>query len=145
MKYLVSLTLTLFILYNAYFNGYWRITWAYHSIWLRVYTQRVEEVWSLAVCCSVTKSCLTLCNHMDCSTADFPVLHQFPELTQTCPSSWWFHSTISSSVIPLSSCLQSFPSSGSFPMSQFFASDGQIIGALASTSVLPMNIQDWIP
>ena len=61
------------------------------------------------------------------------------------PSSQWCHPTISSSVIPFSSCLQSFPASGSFPMSQFFASGGQSIGAWASASVLPMNIQDWFP
>ena len=57
--------------------------------------------------------------------------------------SWWCHPTISSSVVPFSSCLQSFPSSGSFLRSQFFASGGQSIGASASTSVLPMNIQGW--
>ena len=63
----------------------------------------------------------------------------------SCPSSWWFHATISSSVVPFSSCLQCFPASGSFPMSQFSASGGQIIGASALASVLPMNIQDWFP
>ena len=61
----------------------------------------------------------------------------------SCPPNWWCHQTISSSVIPFSSCLQSFPASGSFPMSQFFASCGQSIGA--SASVLPMNIQGWFP
>ena len=60
----------------------------------------------------------------------------------SCPSSQWCHPTISSSVIPSSSCLQSFPASGSFPTSQFFASGGQSIGASASESVLPKNIQD---
>ena len=65
--------------------------------------------------------------------------------SNSCPSSRWCHPTISSSVIPFSSCLQSFPVSGSFPMSQFFASGGQSIGASASASVLPMNIQDWFP
>ena len=60
--------------------------------------------------------------------------------SNSCPSSWWCHPTISSSVIPFSS-LQSSPASGSFPMSRFFASGGQSIGA--SASVLPMNIQDW--
>ena len=55
------------------------------------------------------------------------------------------HPTISSSVIPFSSCLQSFPASGSFPMSQFFISDGQSIGVSASASILPMNIQGWFP
>ena len=62
-----------------------------------------------------------------------------------CPSSQWCHPTISSSVIPFSSCLQSFPASGSFPMSQFFPLGGQNIGVPASASVLPMNIQDWFP
>ena len=65
--------------------------------------------------------------------------------TNSCPSSRWYHPTISSSVIPVSSLLQSFPASGSFPASQFFASGGQSIGVSASTSVLPMNIQDWFP
>ena len=60
----------------------------------------------------------------------------------SCPSSWLCHPTISSSVIPFSSCFQSFPASGPFPISQFFASVGQCIGVSASTSVLPMNIQD---
>ena len=59
--------------------------------------------------------------------------------------SQWCHPTISSSVVPISSCPQSFPASGSFPVSQLFTSGGQSIGVLASTSVLPMNIQDWFP
>ena len=62
-----------------------------------------------------------------------------------CPLSRWCHPTISSSVIPFFSCLQSFPESGSFPMSWFFPTGGQSIGASASASVLPMNIQDWFP
>ena len=65
--------------------------------------------------------------------------------SNSCPLSWWCHPTISSSVIPFSSCLQSFPASGSFQMSQFFASCDQSIGVLASASVLPMNIQNWFP
>ena len=65
--------------------------------------------------------------------------------SNSCPSSQWCHPTISSSVIPSYSCLQSFPASGSFPMSQFFASGGQSIGISASASVLPMNVQDWFP
>ena len=65
--------------------------------------------------------------------------------SNSCPSSWWCHSTISSSVIPFSSCLQSFPASESFPVSQFFSSGGQSIEASASASVLPMNIQDLFP
>ena len=62
-----------------------------------------------------------------------------------CPSSWWWHPTISSSVVPFSSCPQSFPASGSFPMSQLFTWGGQSIGVSASASVLPINTQDWAP
>ena len=69
-----------------------------------------------------------------------PRIHPNP-----CPLSQWGHPTISSSVIPFSSCPQSFPASGSFQMSQLFASGGQSIGVSASTSVLPMNTQDWSP
>ena len=61
------------------------------------------------------------------------------------PSSQWCHPTISSSVVPFSSCPQSFPATGSFPVSQLFTSGGQSIGASASTSVLPMDTQDWSP
>ena len=63
--------------------------------------------------------------------------------SNSCPLSQWCHPTISSSVVPFSSCLQSFPASGSFPMSQFFTSGGQNVGA--SASVLPKSIQDWFP
>ena len=63
----------------------------------------------------------------------------------SCPLSWWCHPTISSSVVLFCSCLQFYPASGSFQMSQFFALSGQNIGALASASVLQMNIQDWFP
>ena len=94
---------------------------------------------------SVTQSRLTICDPMDCSTQGFPVHHQLPEFTQTHPSIWWWRPTISSSVIPFSSCLQSFSTSGSFPRSQFLASGGQSIGVSASASVLPMSIQHWFP
>ena len=86
---------------------------------------------------SVGQSCLILCDPMDCSTLGFPVHHQLPELTQThIHRVRWCHSTISSFVIPFSSCHQSFPASGSFQMSQLFASGGQSIGVSASASVL---------
>ena len=65
--------------------------------------------------------------------------------SNSCPLSWWCHPTISSSVVPFSSCLQSFPASMSFQMSQLFTSGGQSTGVSASASVLPMNIQDWFP
>ena len=75
---------------------------------------------------------------MDCSTPGFPVHHQLPEHGHTD-----VHPTISSSVVPFSSSLQSFPPSGSFPVSQLFTSDGQSTRVSASVSVLPVNIQDW--
>ena len=94
---------------------------------------------------SVSQSCSTLCDPMDCSMPGFHVQHQPRACSDSCPSSQWCHATISSSVVPFSSCLQSFPASGSFQMSQFFVSGGQSIGVSASASVLPMNIQDWFP
>ena len=65
--------------------------------------------------------------------------------SNSCPLNWWCHPTILSSVIPFSSHLQSFPASGSFPRSHFFASGGQSIGVSASASLLPMDMQDWSP
>ena len=65
--------------------------------------------------------------------------------SNTCPLTWWWHPTISSSVVTVSSHLPSFPASGSFPMSHLFPSGGQSIGASASASVLPIDIQDWFP
>ena len=65
--------------------------------------------------------------------------------SNSCPLSWWYHPTISSSVVPFSTCLQSFPASGSLPMNRLLASGGQSIGTSASASVLPMNIQGWFP
>ena len=94
----------------------------------------------------VTKSCPALCDPMDCSMPGFPVHYPTPgACSNSCPSSWWCHPTSSFSAIPFSSCLQSFPASRSFPMSQLFESGGQSIGASVSSSVLPMNIQDWFP
>ena len=93
---------------------------------------------------SVTQSCPTLCDPLNCSTPDLPVHHQPPDFTHV----YCVGDTIQPShplSSPLSSCLQSFPVSGSFPMSQFFASGGQSIGVSASASVLPINIQDWFP
>ena len=81
---------------------------------------------------------------MDCSMPGVPCPSPTPRAcSDSCPSCQWCHPTISSSVDPFSTCLQSFPASGSFPTSQFFASGGQSTGALAS--VLPMKIQDWFP
>jgi len=78
---------------------------------------------------------------MDCRTPGFPVLHQLPELAQTHVYRL-VDSTTAPCVVPFFSCPQSFPASGSFPVSQFFSSGGQTTGVSASASVLPMNIQD---
>ena len=96
---------------------------------------------------SVTLLCLRclwcLCDPHGLQHARIPCLSPSPRAcSNSCPSSQWCHPTISSSVVPFSSCLLSFPASGSFP-SQFFASGGQSIRTSASASVLPMNIQDW--
>ena len=96
-------------------------------------------------CCLVTKLCLTLCNPMDLSMPGFPVLHSLLEFSQSCPLTWWCYLTTSSSVVLFSFCLQSFPASGSFLMSQLLTSAGQSTGVSASASVLPMNIQGWFP
>ena len=93
----------------------------------------------------VTRSCLTLWPH-GLQHARLPC--PSPTLgacSNSCPSSEWCHPTISSSVVPFSSCSQSFPASGSFPVSQFFTPGGQSIGVSASASVFPMNIQDCFP
>ena len=91
---------------------------------------------------SVAQSSLTLCHPRVCSTPGF----RLPKAgSNSCPSSQWCHPTISSSVFPFSSCLQSFPASGSFLMSHFFVSGGQSIGPSAAASVLPMNNQGWFP
>ena len=95
---------------------------------------------------SVTQLCPTLCDPMDCSYARLPCPLTTPgAYPNLCLLSWWCHPTISSSVIPFSSCLQSSIASGSFPVSQFLISGGPSIGVLASASVLLINIQDWFP
>ena len=88
---------------------------------------------------SVAQSCLTLHARLPCPSPTPRAC------SNSCPSSQWCHPTISSSDVPFSSCLQPFPASGSFPVSQFFPTGGQSVGASASASVLPMHIQDWFP
>ena len=95
---------------------------------------------------SVAQSCPTFCNPVNHSMPGLPVHHQLLESTlNPCPLTRWCHPTISSSVVLFSSCFQSFPASGSFPKSQFFASGDQSIRVSALASVLPMNTQDWFP
>ena len=96
-------------------------------------------------CCSVAKSCPTLCDPMDAACQvplSFTVSQSGPV---SCPLSWWCYLAISSSATSFFFCLQSFWASGSFSMSWLFASDGPSTGTIASASVLPMNIQDWFP
>ena len=113
------------------------------SLLIRLKTGKVS-------CCSVqfssvTQLCPTLQPH-GLQHARPPCPSPTPRVySNSCPLSWWCHPTISCSVVPFSYCPQSFPASGSFQMSQFFASGGQSIGASALASVLPMNIQDWFP
>ena len=94
---------------------------------------------------SVTQSCSTLCDPMDCSMPGLPVHHQLPELTQTHVHCVGDAIQPSHPVVPFSFCLQAFPASGSFQRSKLFTSGGQSIGVSASASVLPMNIQYWFP
>ena len=93
--------------------------------------------------CSVTKSCLTLCDPINCSTPGFPVLHYLPELLKLMSIELVKPSNHLILCHPFCSCSQSFLASGSFPMSWFFASGGQSIRASASALFLPMNIQNW--
>ena len=113
--------------------------------------KRALDIWKINFHLSfqfslVAQSCPTLCDPMNHSMPGLPVHHPTPGVyPNSCPSSRWCHPTISSSVIPFSSCPQSLPALGSFPMSQLFAWGGQSIGVSPSASVLPMNTQDWSP
>ena len=114
--------------------------------WLRCtwYISAYSSTFVVAV-----QSCQTLCKPMNYSTPGFPVLYHLPELAQT--HVHWVNDAIEPShplpppTVPFSSCLQSFPASGSFLINRVFISGGQSIGASASASVPPMNIQDWFP
>ena len=94
---------------------------------------------------SVAHSSPTPCDPMDRSMPGLPVHHQHRVYSHSRPLSWWCHPTISSAVVPFSSCLQSLPALGSFQMSQLFAWGGQSTWVSTSTSVLTMNTQDWSP
>ena len=95
--------------------------------------------------CSVDKLCLTLQPH-ELQHARLPCPSVSPRVcSDSCPLSWWCYLTILSSATLFCFCLQPFPASGSFPMSWLFTSGGYSIGASASASFLPMNIQDWFP
>ena len=97
-------------------------------------------------CCSVTQSCPTLCHSMGCSTPGISVPHHLPRFAQaSCPLHQWCHPAISSSDTLFSSCLQSFPASGTFPTSRLFTSDDQNTGVSTSALVLSTSIQGRFP
>ena len=123
------------------------------SVWIQMLNVSLIRTRWVSICLflpyrkysSVTQSCPTLRPH-ELQRARPPCPSPTPGVyPNSCPLSLWCHPTISSSVVPFSSCLQSFPTSGSFQMNQLFVSGGQNIGVSASTSVLPMNTQDWFP
>ena len=97
-------------------------------------------------CCSVTLSCLVLCDPYGLQYTRLPCPSLSPGVcSNSCPLSQWCYPTISSFVVPFSPCPQSFPASGSFPMSRLFTSGGQSIGASALAWGLPMHFQGWLP
>ena len=108
-------------------------------LWARCTACEWKWVPKLCCCCLFTQSCLTPCNPTAGSTPGFPAVTFSGACSNSRPSSRWCHPTISSSVVPFSSCPQSFPASGSFPVSRLFASSGQSIAAAASASVLPIS------
>ena len=122
------------------------------ALWIIVYWICKGEIafsalfyyWSIC-CCSVTQLCLALCDPMDGSTPGFPVLHHLLSLLKLMSLESVMPSRHPILCHPFSSCSQSFPASRSFPMSHLFASGDRSIGAWASASVLPVNIQDWFP
>ena len=123
------------------------------SSWVSVWLPRLYVCESSCVKDSITFSVQFSCSVVSDSLWPHELQHsRLPNPSPTpraysnsCPSNWWCHPTISSFVVPFSSHFQSFPASESFPMSQLFTSGGQSIRASASASVLPMNIQDWFP
>ena len=111
---------------------------------IRAEINRKKMKKTIAKISSVAQSCSTACDPMNRRTPRPPCPSPAPRVySNPCPSSCWCHPAISSSVVPFSSCPQYFPALGSFPMSQLFAWGGQSIRVSASTSVLPMNTQDW--
>ena len=123
---------------HRYFSGAWfpwsvgKVTWTGKSVQFSS-VQSLSHVWLFAS--PWTAAC----------QASLSITNSPGACSNSCPLSRWCHPTISPSVVPFSSCLQSFPSSGSFLMSQFFTSGGLSIGASDSASVLPINIQGWFP
>ena len=117
-----------------------------HWLWVPYFMHWTWTGIDRCYCCSVTQSCLTLWDSHGLWQARLPYPSPSPgACSNSRLLSQWCHPTISSSVVPFSSHLQSFPASESFQMSQFFTSGGQSIGVSALAWILPMNIQDWFP
>ena len=113
---------------------------------LKTLWKSLSQLFSSVQFSSVSQSYPTICNPINCSMPGLPVHHQLPEFAHT--HVHWVSDAVQRSHplwSPSPPALKSFPASGSFPVSQFLASGGQNIGVSASTSVLPMNIQDWFP
>ena len=153
-KHFQAYMLTWWFLILIYFNHpykFYTLAFAFKSIFLNLlWKYMVFLNWiEMMVFPFSQLSCLVVSNSLwphGLQHAGLPCPSPTPKAcSNSCPASRWCHPTISSSVVPFSSCLQSFPASGSFPVSQFFASDGQSIRVSASASVPPMNIQDWFP
>ena len=121
-------------------------TWVSHisGRFFTVWATREAQIYHTAAHVSLSYAYLYIKIYMLIVGLPCPLLSQ-EVCSNSGPLSQWYHPTISSSVVPFSSHLQSFPAPGSFPMSQFFTSGGQSIGVSASASVLPMNIRDWFP
>ena len=118
-----------FVVYVRVLNILWVMLWAdWLYYWYYDYYHLSPKM-LICCCCSVAKSCLTLSDPMDSNMPGFPVFHSLSVCSNSCPLSQWCHPTISSSVISFSSCPQSFPASGSFPIGQLFALGGQNTGA----------------
>ena len=127
----------------------WRIPWTEELVGYSSWGRRVRHDWNRLAHTQVlvqSLSCVRLLSLLGLQHSRLSCLSPTPgACSNSFPLSPWCHPTISSSVIPFSFRHQSFPASGSFPMSPFLASGGQSTGASASASVLPMNIQDWFP
>ena len=137
---------------KPFFKDYW----CGISLWImEIFSTHLGKTGLVHGCCSVAQLCLTSCNTMDSSTPGFLVHHYIKKMAKKkkkkdgsmdmSPFRWRWYPNILSSVVRFFSCLQSFPASGSFPLKSVFRSCGQSIGVSTSTSVLPMNIQDWFP
>ena len=120
-----------------------------HFAYLSTFHPHLWQSWIILLfpyCCSVTQLCLTLCHFMNCRMPSFPVLHHLLEFAQT--HVYWASDAIQPTypLLPtFFSCPQSFLASGSFPVSQLFASGGHSIGTSASASIFPKNIHGWFP